>query len=352
MNNKLRSIIFLYFRILFTSFSDKNLRRSNVGFKLNKLCLFIGLFVICCRLYAVSYHIEKHKNSDIDIPNLITQEFSSSLLDKLITSNGEAYNHIGSSLAKYGNRIVVGSFYEDVDNKNAQGAAYIFTKADGIWKQTAKLTADDGKQGDIFGTSVAIFKNTVAVGAIYANINGNKGQGAVYIFTKADGTWKQTAKLTAYGGMQDDSFGTSVSIDNNTVVVGTKNKEINKNKNQGAVYVFENINKKWQQKSILTAMKGEEGNYFGASVSISGDKIAVGAPFNWIDETSNGAVYIFKKKARSWEQSSLLTSPGRSELEDFGTAVSIHHNIITVGAGYPQNNGLFEQKSMYIFKEN
>ena len=95
-----------------------------------------------------------------------------------------------------------------------------------------KLTADAAAAGDSFGWSVAIAGNTVVVGAYQYN---NGGSGVAYVLRTTDGgaTYGQVAKLTAADAAAYDSFGYSVAIDGSTVVVGAHAK----NSGRGAVYV-------------------------------------------------------------------------------------------------------------------
>ncbi len=89
--------------------------------------------------------------------------------------------------------------------------------------QEAELTASDRAEGDNFGASLSVSGNTVAVGAPAAEVNGKIDQGAVYVFTESGLGWadmNETAKLTASDGGEGDNFGASVSIDGNTIVVG------------------------------------------------------------------------------------------------------------------------------------
>ena len=83
-----------------------------------------------------------------------------------------------------------------------------------------KLTADAAAAGDSFGWSVAIAGNTVVVGAYQYN---NGGSGVAYVLRTTDGgaTYGQVAKLTAADAAAYDSFGYSVAIDGSTVVVGS-----------------------------------------------------------------------------------------------------------------------------------
>ena len=84
------------------------------------------------------------------------------------------------------------------------------------WVQEAELFANNGQSGDAFGWSCAISGNTLVVGAP----TGDNGQGAAYVFTGSGASWTQVAELTAQGGQQGDWFGISVALSGNTIVVG------------------------------------------------------------------------------------------------------------------------------------
>ena len=104
--------------------------------------------------------------------------------------------------------------------------------------QIAKLVAGDAAADDKFGNSVAIDGDTVVVGANQPQYwDGSSwieiGPGAVYVFRTSDGgaTYDEVAKLTAADAAADDSFGWSVAISGDTVVVGASN-------DGGSAYVF------------------------------------------------------------------------------------------------------------------
>jgi hypothetical protein len=105
---------------------------------------------------------------------------------------------------------------------------YVFTKAAGVWKQTAELAGSDTAAGDWFGVSVGISGTTAVVGA-YRTAN---KAGAAYVFTKAAGVWKQTAELKGSAG---DWLGNSVAISGRTAVVGA----FFASAKAGRAYVFE-----------------------------------------------------------------------------------------------------------------
>jgi uncharacterized protein (DUF2345 family) len=105
------------------------------------------------------------------------------------------------------------------------------------WVQRAELTASDGTSGDTFGSSVSISGNTVVVGSP----NSNNRRGAAYVFVRPASGWAnltQTAKFTASNASSTRNFGFSVSVSGNTVVVGNPDEAVGGIQNQGAAYVF------------------------------------------------------------------------------------------------------------------
>ena len=103
--------------------------------------------------------------------------------------------------------------------------------------KTARLKAADGAVEDIFGGSVSISGDTAIVGALYDDDMGTDS-GSAYIFTKGvDGTWLQTAKLTAADGAQDDFFGGRVSISGDTAIVGAFYDD-DMGTSSGSAYIF------------------------------------------------------------------------------------------------------------------
>src|SRR5207253_708201 len=114
------------------------------------------------------------------------------------------------------------------------GAAYVFVRNGTNWTQQAYLKASNSDREDFFGSSVAISGDTIVVGAPYedssaSGVNGDQGNynfgvefGAAYVFVRNGTTWSQQAYLKASNPDVNDSFGYSVAICSNTVVVGAK----------------------------------------------------------------------------------------------------------------------------------
>jgi hypothetical protein len=278
-------------------------------------------------------------------------------LKKLKPSDGATDKIFGWSVAISGDYAVVGAKY-DSDGGSAAGAAYIFYKdQDGAdnWGQLKKLTASDAAASDLFGWSVAISGDYVVVGAFYDDDAG-ANSGSAYIFYKnKDGAnnWGQLKKLTASDAAAGDNFGCSAAISGDYAVVGAKNDD-DDGSESGSAYIFykdQGGADNWGQLKKLTASDAAASDYFGRSVSISGDYAVVGA-YNDDDAGSDsGSAYIFDKDqggANNWGQVTKLTADDAATEDYFGGSVSISGDYAVVGA-YDDDDAGERSGSAYIY---
>jgi len=254
-------------------------------------------------------------------------------------SNTEAWDSFGSSVSLSGDTLAVGAYAEassatgvngnQTDNSAPNsGAVYLFTRSGNIWTQQAYIKASNTGAGDLFGYSVSLSGDALAVGAFTEDsnatgVNGSQGDnsapdsGAVYVFTRSGSTWTQQAYIKASNTNADDWFGGHVSLSGDTLAVGaygeaSSSTGINGNQtdnsalNSGAVYVFTRNGTIWTQQAYIKASNTDADDRFGRSVSLSGDALAVGAfdedskatgvNVNQADNSAlgSGAVYILR----------------------------------------------------------
>ena len=155
----------------------------------------------------------------------------------LKASNAGAGDGFGFSVAVSGDTVVVGASGEDSgatgvggnqDDNNASfsGAAYVFVRSGTTWSQQAYLKASNPGAGDEFGSSVAVSGDTVVVGARDEGGSASDA-GAAYVFVRSGTAWSQQAYLKASRTDVDDSFGCSVAVSGDTVVVGAQREDSN-----------------------------------------------------------------------------------------------------------------------------
>ena len=174
--------------------------------------------------------------------------------------------------------IAVGAPFTDVDTKTNQGVVYVYNRLpDGNWNLTNMLTAASGTAHDRFGQSLAACSNRLAIGASGDDQGGDEA-GAVHIF-ETDGTnWAQAAKLRASAPTAGDVFGCSVALDGDRLAIGARRRTASGKTNAGSVYIFErDAGGTWSQKWIAEASDPMNFDYFGCSVALDGDLFVAGA---------------------------------------------------------------------------
>ena len=214
-----------------------------------------------------------------------------------------------------------------------------------------KLVAADAAADDSFGNSVAIDGDTVVIGAPEAGTGG-----AVYVLRTTDGgaTYDEVAKLTA----SDDTygyFGYSVAIAGDTIVVG----DYYESSGKGAVYIFHTSDggATYDEVAKLTADEAESYDYFGYSVAIAGGTIVVGAygdddASGCTDDWCNsGSVYIFHTSdgGATYDLVAKLTATDAVESDHFGESVAIHSSLVVVGAPH-HDDADWDSGAVYVFR--
>ena len=109
--------------------------------------------------------------------------------------------------------------------------------------------------------------------------------------------------IIADDGVADDYFGGSVSLSGNRAMVGARGD----NSLTGAVYVFEFNGTNWIQVDKLTADDEASGDEFGNSISLQGDRVLIGSPRDDDNAFNSGAVYLFEFDGMSCHGTRLLS---------------------------------------------
>lgn len=201
-------------------------------------------------------------------------------------------SNFGAAVALSGKQAIVGAPLQTTDN-GTTGAAYIYEEqADGQWRRTSLLVADDSQAADCFGASVAISGDTALVGAMASNATGGMNSGAAYVFRKsATGNWNQVVKLAPPDLKNWSCFGTTVALDGDLAVVtapGTSD-------GMGTVHVFRLDETGAAPLARFRPASTTPRAGFGQSVSIDAGSLLAGAP--WEDtptQDNTGAAYTLE----------------------------------------------------------
>ncbi len=153
---------------------------------------------------------------------------------------------------------------------------------------TAQITADDASADDYFAQSIDLSDTRVLSGAPYEDAGG-----AAYLYARqSNESYEQLVKIASDDIASGDHFGADVSMDGNLILIGAPYEDENAT-NAGAAYLFKYISSEQSvaQLAKITPDDNGAGYHFGSAVYISGEKLVIGAPGA---NSDTGKVYIFK----------------------------------------------------------
>ncbi len=267
---------------------------------------------------------------------------------KLTALDGTNGDHFGVDVAIRNDRIIVGAFDKDSPEGNKTGAAYVFRLVDGEWSEEQKLTASDAFEFDRFGISVDIDGDVAVVGAFQSSHSGLDTAGSAYVFEQVDGSWEETQKLVASDAANHDQFGASVSVSGSRIVIGARLKD-GEFENTGAAYVFHRDGEVWVEEQTLGAPDAADGDEFGWEVDIEGDVVVCSAIADDDSGDDSGSVHVFRRTDTTWTHEAKLVASDGSAGDHFGSHVAISTSVIAVGAREDDDVAV-DSGSVYVYE--
>ncbi|HIM02466.1 MAG TPA: hypothetical protein EYG46_15900 [Myxococcales bacterium] len=307
---------------------------------------------------------------------------------KLSASDADAFDAFGTSVAFADDVVVVGA--------PGNAAAYVFRFDGTDWLEEQMLTPIGA--GLLFGTSVSISGDAIAVGA--------PGSDKVFVYRFDAGQWEAEQTLdvppllfssptdvlfgasvacsdgslavgsprnndviplgfafvyrfdgTEWEKEQDflgsTEFGSAVAISGDVVVVGASADNDLVEDTPGSAFVKRFNGTEWLDEQELVASNpiDGEGDVFGVSVAVSGDRIVIGSRRNDDVLPSSGSAYVYSFDGTTWVEEQILTAPDAAPLDIFGDSVSISDDVIAVGSAFKDGAGPTEKAgATYVFR--
>jgi len=350
-----------------------------------------------------------------------------------VPGDGDQFGY-SLALSGDGNTLAVGAISEDGaaqqvngnerdDSQQSSGAVYVFNRTGPSWTQQAYLKGSHLQAGDMLGFAVALsFDGHTLVTSAFdergsgRTINGPRdntagGAGALYVFARSEGAWRQQAYIKGSRTEATDQLGYVVAIsdDGNTVAAGAGDEDcltpgINPpgcdndspprgaaNIWVGAAYVFVRSGTTWTEQAFIKANNPRPYNSFGVKLALSGDgnTLAVTAylednaaqgvrapepqPFLIVDHLDpwreqrnqaeeSGAVYFYTRTGTTWTQRAYVKGSNTEAGDEFGSAVALSTDgrIMAVGAhnedgstkgigGNQADNSADDSGAVYVF---
>jgi len=275
-------------------------------------------------------------------------------LDNPNTTGTSTDDRFGELVAISGNRAIVGAYFEDDAGGFTSGKAYIFDVTSGSLVHILNNPNAYGTSGgDAFGVSVAISGNRAIVGAYFEDDAGGSSSGKAYIYDVTSGALVHTLdNSNAYGTSTNDLFGLSVAISGDRAIVGAYGEDDAGGTDSGKAYIYDVTSG-----ALVHTLDNpndylaSNGDRFGNSVAISGDRAIVGAPQE--DDaggTSSGKAYIYDVTSGALVHT--LDNPNAYDTsagDRFGESVAVSGNYAIVGAWAEDDAGGFTSSKAYIF---
>ena len=262
-----------------------------------------------------------------------------------LTSDGLAEgDEFGRSVAINGDNAAVGA-----SSDGSKGAVYLYKLRGQTYIEETKLTAPDSQGLGEFGRCVAFQGNQLFIGARFAKVGELDRAGAVYVYRKYQGSWHFEQKIISPNPENEDNFGRALAVQGGFLVV-TARKENQNASDVGAAYTYAFKGGAWLYQAKITANDPQPGAYFGQSVALNGDLMAVGARnANTTDGKSAGAVYVFRRSGNEWSQIARVSPAGGKNNDQYGFTVAISGNVLVVGARRTDTGTLADTGAAYVY---
>ncbi len=245
---------------------------------------------------------------------------------RLVASDATAYDDFGFAVAGSGDVGVLGAPGRDVTAQD-QGAVYVFPRAGGTFAESAVVVAIDGAAGDRLGDAVAVAPGRLLAGAPDHDTGGSNA-GAVYVFAGGGAAWAQEQKLVPTVVLGNARFGDAVALDaaGDVAVVGASNRDA------GRTFVFRRSGTAWTEEALLLPDSGTQES-FGSAVAIDGDTLIVGAATRSLPgPLPAGAAYVFVHSAGTWTKQAVLVPAEAQSMAKIGASVALSGDTAIVGA--------------------
>jgi hypothetical protein len=297
---------------------------------------------------------------------------------------------IGFQVALDGDTLAISTNYDDnscsgiftdpdaalveCGNKTADaGSVIIYRKIAGRWVREAWITSPYPDASDMFGAHIALEGDLLAIGATGddgsgtginpTNDNAAPDTGVVYVYKRTGSSWALEATIKPHYSITtaDMTFG-KVVLSNGTLAVGARNEDSSSigidstpntsSTNSGAVFIFVRDNDgQWSQQAYIKPSNTVSGDFFGISIALEDDVLAVGASEQDSGFGNSGAVYVFRRTGATWAQEAFLKASDNAAGIRLGIEVAISGNNLIAGAHWEDTGGA-DSGAAYIFNYN
>jgi hypothetical protein len=250
----------------------------------------------------------------------------------------------GEDVALSGGRLLVSASSEYFAEERSN-AAYVFERDPaGRWRQTAQFTGEPGRREGLFAADIDLDGDRAVVSTA-GSPDGDYG-GAVYVYDydRTTKTWSQSARLTASRGVEAGVFGQTVALHGNRLAVAASTYF---ERQPGSVYTFrrEAGTGRWRETAVLPDVQA-----FQIDLSLHGPTLLVGEDRAGDGNTGRATVYA-ETEGGAWERRDVLRPSIPYESGGFGGTVSVENGWALVTGYDEQLDKEFNiDRVVYVFR--
>jgi len=252
---------------------------------------------------------------------------------------GSANQGMSVALSADGNTAIVGGPGANNADRDRPasigpaGAAWVFMRSGGVWRQQAKLVGTTSEYGGgLWSQGASVGVSADGNTAIVGGPSDNRTTGAAWVFTRSGDAWtQQGSKLVGSGAGEPplppgQGMSVAVSADGKTAIVGGWRTE--------GAWVFTRSGSVWTQqgkKLIGTGAVGNARQGMSVALSADGNTAIVGG---WSDNSTTGAAWVFTRSGGIWTQQGkklVGTDALGSARQGMSVALSADGNTAIVG---------------------
>lgn len=240
------------------------------------------------------------------------------------------------------------------------GVAFVYRwdpSTTNTWSQWRQLLPSTVETNDEFGISVSMNRERAAVGAIRDEGIGGLAYGTVYIFDRNEGgdaNWGQSHRIVPTNIPASSLFGQSISLDGDLLAVGAPDADIaGQGLKPGAVFLFQRDagTNTWSEVMRWYPTNAAASSArLGWKISLSGDHLVVGAhQYN----ANTGAVFHFYRHeggSNSWGLAEIITTPGTNTPNFFGLSVAVEDDLLAIGAPEMNVRGTASAGRVFVYE--
>ncbi|GLR18809.1 FG-GAP repeat protein [Portibacter lacus] len=213
----------------------------------------------------------------------------------LTAPDGMEYDQFGSEVSISGDYVIIGVEGKDVGSNTNQGKAYIFKRSGSAWNLQSELLASNETAYSFFGSAVSISGDYASVTYFDYSV-GEFGQGKVCVYKRSGTSWNEQVCIIDANGADIDQFGSSLSMSGDHLVIGASQKNVLNNSNQGKGFIYKRSGSLWSEQAGVVSSDGKAGDFFGFSVAIDGNNVIIGSTNKDVNgNIDQGKVYFYSK---------------------------------------------------------